>query len=173
MTEAAPAKKKHRRHGEGSIHQRSDGVYVIALQQRGRRLYRYARTLEAAEARLELLKTNMIRGRTDRLMANTRRDRALGWVRALIEQRGQHAWSDDDFARIIVAQLSPSRIKRDVFGPCTYCGSWIASTVDHAVPTSKGGPDTPDNLVSACLSCNSRKRDRGHELFRSLVGLSE
>lgn len=39
---------------------------------------------------------------------------------------------------------------------CQYCGS-AATTIDHIVPISKGGPSTWKNLVAACWSCNNKK----------------
>ena len=42
---------------------------------------------------------------------------------------------------------------------CAYCGR-AASTVDHVLPRSRGGRDTWENLVAACLPCNGRKGDR-------------
>jgi 5-methylcytosine-specific restriction endonuclease McrA len=46
---------------------------------------------------------------------------------------------------------------------CVYCGAQNRLSVDHIMPRSKGGADTPDNLVTACLSCNIRKSDRTPE----------
>lgn len=43
---------------------------------------------------------------------------------------------------------------------CEYCGAGENLSADHLVPTSKGGPDTGDNLVRACRSCNSSKNNR-------------
>jgi len=44
---------------------------------------------------------------------------------------------------------------------CRYCGGFEGGLVlDHVHPWSKGGPDTVDNLVAACATCNSRKGDR-------------
>jgi len=43
---------------------------------------------------------------------------------------------------------------------CTYCHTERASTWDHVVPRSLGGPDTRGNLVPACRSCNSSKGAR-------------
>lgn len=43
--------------------------------------------------------------------------------------------------------------------PCFYCGSKERLTVDHVIAIARGGRDSIGNLVSACKSCNSRKRD--------------
>lgn len=39
---------------------------------------------------------------------------------------------------------------------CAYCGGY-ASTVDHLVPLSRGGPNDWLNTVAACTGCNHRK----------------
>lgn len=46
---------------------------------------------------------------------------------------------------------------------CAYCGRFRDLTVDHIQPKSKGGKDTWDNLISACLKCNYKKGDRTPE----------
>lgn len=43
---------------------------------------------------------------------------------------------------------------------CVYCGA-PATSLDHVVPKSRGGPHTWDNVVSACGRCNHVKADRG------------
>lgn len=44
---------------------------------------------------------------------------------------------------------------------CGYCGrSDLPLTIDHIIPKSKGGSDSWENLVSACLPCNNKKGDR-------------
>lgn len=45
-------------------------------------------------------------------------------------------------------------------GLCAYCGEGPATTWDHIVPVSQGGLTEPGNVVPACVSCNSSKRDR-------------
>ena len=56
-------------------------------------------------------------------------------------------------------------------GTCAYCGHppklWDNPRVlhqDHFIPMNKDGGYTPDNIVSACQSCNSSKRD--HDPFK-------
>ena len=43
---------------------------------------------------------------------------------------------------------------------CVYCGAADRLSLDHVIPRSKGGEDTPENLVTACQPCNSSKGDR-------------
>lgn len=43
---------------------------------------------------------------------------------------------------------------------CIYCGVTEGLTQDHIIPSSKGGPDIPANIVPACKSCNSSKHNR-------------
>lgn len=45
-------------------------------------------------------------------------------------------------------------------GRCVYCSA-AATSLDHVVPKSRGGPHTWDNVVSACGRCNHVKADRG------------
>ena len=42
---------------------------------------------------------------------------------------------------------------------CGYC-SRTATTVDHILPTSRGGRNSWTNTVAACGGCNQRKGDR-------------
>ncbi len=44
-------------------------------------------------------------------------------------------------------------------GRCLYCGA-TATSLDHVVPKSRGGPHTWENVVSACSRCNHVKADR-------------
>jgi hypothetical protein len=73
---------------------------------------------------------------------------------------------------------TPGKIERDVRVfvrdkfTCAYCGyvadtfeKWRYLTVDHFIPKSKGGSDTVENLVTACMDCNVIKSD---ELFTTL-----
>ena len=39
---------------------------------------------------------------------------------------------------------------------CHYCSA-IATSQDHIVPKSIGGSDLPENIVPACIDCNSKK----------------
>jgi len=52
------------------------------------------------------------------------------------------------------------RLKMTVPQACYYCGSTSKLSVDHLIPRIKGGADESDNLIWACRSCNSSKRDR-------------
>lgn len=49
---------------------------------------------------------------------------------------------------------------------CRYCGEVVTATtatLDHIVPQSLDGPNTPENLATACLTCNAIKSGRTYE----------
>ena len=51
---------------------------------------------------------------------------------------------------------------RDKFR-CQYCGEKKTAgelTLDHILPRSRGGDNSPVNVVTACVPCNNRKGDR-------------
>jgi 5-methylcytosine-specific restriction endonuclease McrA len=47
---------------------------------------------------------------------------------------------------------------------CAYCGAsaedGVMLTLDHVLACELGGDNSPSNLVTACLSCNSAKQDK-------------
>lgn len=48
-------------------------------------------------------------------------------------------------------------LKRDNF-TCQYCGARHKPLeVDHIKPRAKGGLDTEENLITACITCNRSK----------------
>ena len=57
---------------------------------------------------------------------------------------------------------------RDKFR-CQYCGERRGAgelTLDHIFPRSRGGENSPVNIVTACLACNNRKGSRTPEEAR-------
>ena len=51
---------------------------------------------------------------------------------------------------------------RDKFR-CQYCGDKKNAselTLDHILPRSRGGDNSPVNIVTACIACNNRKSNR-------------
>jgi rubrerythrin len=50
--------------------------------------------------------------------------------------------------------------EREKGNVCIYCGSEKDLTLDHILPRSRNGPDSPDNAVWVCKSCNSSKGDK-------------
>ncbi|MFP4395647.1 MAG: HNH endonuclease [Anaerolineales bacterium] len=73
-------------------------------------------------------------------------------------ERKQHAHSRKrgvDKIPVIGQQI----ILENFDGRCAYCGA-AADTWDHVKPVSKGGKTVPYNIVPACTSCNSSKKDK-------------
>jgi len=47
---------------------------------------------------------------------------------------------------------------------CAYCGRGdLTLTIDHIIPRARGGEDSWDNLVAACLHCNNKKGNKTPE----------
>lgn len=76
--------------------------------------------------------------------------------------------------RLVTCDKLPSqRVKlnrRNLFARdhnrCQYCGDRFPTSelsIDHVRPRSQNGPDTWENLVCACVKCNSRKGGRTPE----------
>ena len=69
----------------------------------------------------------------------------------------------DRFKRLVSGEISWSTSIREyvkeryVAGECVYCGKRRDLTLEHILPRSRGGPDTPDNTVWVCANCNSSK----------------
>ena len=56
--------------------------------------------------------------------------------------------------------LDDDRTKLVMPRSCCYCGADAKLSLDHLIPTAKGGPETGDNVVWACRRCNSSKGAR-------------
>ncbi len=67
------------------------------------------------------------------------------------------------FVRVPYKKIILSRknvLRRDGY-QCQYCGKTETNlTVDHVIPKAKGGAESWDNLVAACVHCNNKKGDR-------------
>lgn len=61
------------------------------------------------------------------------------------------------YKRIMLTRRNVFRRDQD---RCQYCGSHDGLTIDHVHPKSRGGRDTWENLVAACVPCNNRKGNR-------------
>ena len=70
------------------------------------------------------------------------------------------------FIRVPFKKIELSRkniLRRDDYY-CQYCGKKTTElTIDHVIPKSRGGIDSWENLVSACISCNNKKGNRTPE----------
>lgn len=64
------------------------------------------------------------------------------------------------YKRIMLTRRNVFRRDQD---RCQYCGVRDKLTIDHVVPKSRGGRDTWENLVAACVPCNNRKGNRTPE----------
>lgn len=71
-----------------------------------------------------------------------------------------------------VSQRDWLRLVRRYDGRCFYCKAPGRMSMDHVIPVSRGGRHAIGNLVPACLSCNSSKRQRTIMEWRISKGAS-
>ncbi len=68
-----------------------------------------------------------------------------------------------EYAKIKRNEIVVSRknvLKRDNY-TCQYCGvKSISMTIDHVLSRKKGGGDSWENLVAACMPCNTKKGNK-------------
>lgn len=89
-----------------------------------------------------------------------------------VEHNGRMIYSDfplpsvirlRQYIRIPYSEIPLTRrhvLQRDNY-TCQYCGyQGDDLTLDHVVPRSKGGPDSWENIVAACVRCNVKKGNR-------------
>lgn len=77
--------------------------------------------------------------------------------------RNRAVWIDEHTIKLLYNPFTfpvyrKAALKRD-HHTCMWCGD-TATTVDHIVPSSKGGSDLPRNLLASCSECNSRRGNR-------------
>ena len=90
------------------------------------------------------------------------------WIRiqcAMVRSRAWYEWykqrgrSPQTPRPKISASVRAEVMARDE-GKCQICGTTDQPTLDHIVPFSLNGADTPDNLRVLCRPCNSRRGNR-------------
>ena len=61
---------------------------------------------------------------------------------------------------VFIGLFTKREINRLYASPCIYCGSIEKISLDHVIPLKFGGRHTKGNIVPACQSCNSSKKNR-------------
>ena len=106
---------------------------------------------QRAIALIFLAKAEILETYKDRFLRTVNRKYALPSVIRL------HQYVKMPFRSVEISRKNI--IKRDG-AKCQYCGTKIQLTIDHVLPKSRGGEDTWDNLVTACIKCNNSKGNR-------------
>jgi Restriction endonuclease len=78
-------------------------------------------------------------------------------------ERSRAVWIDEQTIQLLYnpflfRNYRKAALKRDHY-TCLWCGR-DATTVDHIIPSSKGGSDLPQNLIASCSECNTKRGNR-------------
>ena len=103
------------------------------------------------------------------------KDYRLGWKTynyrriKMYRQVNLHSKRAEDKLDLETIQLIyEDNIKKYGTLTCIYCLNSIKfgnDSIDHKIPISRGGTNLYENLAIACISCNSRKRDKTESEF--------
>jgi 5-methylcytosine-specific restriction endonuclease McrA len=105
---------------------------------------RYARDPEKVR---RIIDSSPNRAAVRRAMHNRRRDRT----------RGQPSFTAAEWLALVALYE----------GRCAYCRECGPLHADHRIPLSRGGTNTIDNILPACVRCNLRKAKMTEEEFRA------
>lgn len=114
---------------------------AIAVRVKYQAKYRALPEVKAARARYNARWEASIRGKASHAVS-------LGKRRALVVTQKQI--TVDEWLAIL----------KEYSYRCAYCGTDIDIGIEHIIPLSKGGEHIASNIVPACQSCNSSKRNK-------------
>lgn len=87
--------------------------------------------------------------------AVTRKDEKYGKIHFIIRSRLYKGLIEQTMNLGDIAD--DEKLKLYIPQACCYCGATKNLSIDHLIPTKKGGADKGENFVWACRSCNSKK----------------
>jgi len=176
ITEKPRRRRPRRAYGMGSIsYSPRDGRYVGAISLDGVRYWVSDQDRDECEAKLLEVKVKWLRnGRRASIRPYKPRKASLKMSVAdasarVLRSARANGWTTAETAAILAAQLTPSRLAWGIIGPCIYCKTWLADSVDHLIPVSRGGRDLKTNLASACMPCNMDKGTRTKAEYLALL----
>jgi len=77
--------------------------------------------------------------------------------------RARAIWIDEQTIKLLYNPFEFPRYRRAALirdkHICMWCGE-PATTVDHIIPSSRGGSDLPHNLLASCSECNTKRGNR-------------
>ena len=140
-----------------------DGLYAICKECRGWefKIYQINKSVKAPEGHKFCSRCQTLH-RIDELS-----DRGNSFLckscRKIIFSRNFHIRNDNKHKTPKPMQLTTEQWEdciKHFEGKCAYCGKKKKLTQEHFIPLSKGGEYSVNNIIPACGSCNSSKRDR-------------
>lgn len=115
--------------------------------------------------RLRYRNTDLGRERTRRATSEYRKRHRERWL-------GQNRVNAARYRGLLVGGAVSDKFLIELYAKtlCTYCKRYTLEsqrTADHVISLNKGGEHSPENLVMACVSCNSSKQDKDLEEWLS------
>lgn len=106
--------------------------------------------------------------------ARVRKSALEWWVKnpGKRNEASRRYWHRRRAGGVLPSEAEIEQLKARFGHRCAYCCKRVRLTLDHIVPVSKNGTNDLSNLLPACRSCNSKKKDRPLEVFLAALGAS-
>ena len=151
------------------IAKRKEAKQAKANEDEAKRIERNERLIERAKKKEEAALVKSLRPKRVVLTEEQRKE---------AKRQGKRNYKHVRRARINSCEVKATpkiieEARKNAGDRCYYCGRKSKLTLDHFDPLAKGGAHCISNLVFACFSCNSRKRDLDpFEFMASNVAIS-
>ena len=118
-------------------------------------------TARAREEREDVKEKRRLFSASGRGKANNERYRQTPKGKATERKKSANYRARRQDAEGVVTAEDWLRILEEHNHRCYYCHKrTLKMTLDHVIPLSKGGRNSPENVVPACHRCNCKKRDK-------------
>lgn len=134
---------------------------ALIVKRRYQQSERGKATARAREERAEVKEARRLFSASEQGQANNAKYRATEKGRAVGQKRSANRRARVREAEGTVTAEDWLLILEQHKHRCYYCKKIrVRMTLDHVIPLSKGGRNSPENVVPACVSCNCAKRDK-------------
>ncbi|HHT7152305.1 HNH endonuclease [Bacillus thuringiensis serovar andalousiensis] len=148
--------KDYYQRNKASVNQKHRNHYYKNKEKRNEQIAKWSR--ENRDKRRDIDKRSYQKNREKRI------EKSMQWIRNNLERHAERNQIRRAKIRDLDATFTSEEwieCKRYFANRCAYCGESVEKLEqEHFISIENGGPFTKENMLPACKSCNSSKRDR-------------
>lgn len=148
--------KDYYKRNKASVNQKHRNHYYKNKEKRNEQIAKWSR--ENRDKRRDIDKRSYQKNREKRI------EKSMQWIRNNLERHAERNQIRRAKIRDLDATFTSEEwieCKNHFANCCAYCGDSVEKLEqEHFISIENGGPYTKENMLPACKSCNSSKRDR-------------